>query len=427
MKETKSTQSLADEFKEWFIKLRTKFNQIVFEDTPIQKNEAGEESGFDEDRQHSESSMTPEVNNTKSAKQSGPMHAPSLYGGVKYRFIALCIDIFLLTVTFIVVLFLLNRFVDYFNVQIQSDIEIPMIYLILALFILLTACYFVIFECSNLKTTLGKHIFSLIVTDYNSNKLNFSRSFLRFLGKITSLLIVVLASFQLFVILFEFIYILTTNRYARLPTDELHVIEDEQLRIWFFVITITISVILALKINLSAKNQAFHDNIAKTVVIFNRKSEQLESDFIAQPKYAGFWERFVAFIIDILILLFFCGGVVLIYTPIIQEILDWETESHGLDLIVSLVIFSQNLIVVFLYYTVFVSSDLQGTLGKYVVGLKITDYKGERITFFRAMVRFFANIFSLGLVLIGCLMVLWTRKKQALHDKVARTNVIKVR
>ena len=427
MKESKTTPSLADEFREWLVKLRIKFNQIVFEDTPIHKNETGEESGLGNDRQYSESNTAPEVNSTKNAQPSEPVHSPSLYGGVKYRFIALCIDFFLLTVAFIVVLFLLNRFVENFNVQIESDIEIPKIYLILALFIFLTACYFVIFECSNLKTTLGKHIFGLIVTDYNSNKLNFSRSFLRFLGKITSLLIVVLASFQLFVILFEFTYIMTTNRYGRLPTDDLHIIEDEQLRIWFFVITTTITIILALKIGLSAKNQAFHDNIAKTVVAFNRKSEQMETDAIAQPKYAGFLERFVAFLIDILILLFFCGGVVQIYTPIIQEILGWESGSYGLDLIVSLVIFAQNLIVVFLYYTVFVSSDLQGTLGKYVVGLKITDYRGERISFFRAMVRFYANIFSLGLMLIGCLMVLWTRKKQALHDKVARTNVIKVR
>ena len=421
-------QNLIDNTKKWFANLRSHFDKIVFEDSPVREKVSTGESKFNEEPKSSATNFSRDVNQESEAKPTKSVKYPNLFGGLRYRFIALCIDFFLLTVTFIVILFFLNRFVDYFNVQIQSDIEIPMSILVFTLYILLISLYFIIFECSSLKTTLGKHIFGLIVVDYNSNRLNFSRSFLRYLGKLASLVLLVLTSFQLIVILYEFLFILTTSRYSRIPTDDLHLVSDEQLRIGVFVISLAISIFLVLKIDFSSKNQAFHDNIAKTIVAFSQKSEQLETETSLRPKNAGFWERFVAFLIDIFVLLFFCGGVVQIYTPIIQDLIGQTgVEAQDLNVIVSLGVFAQNLIVVFLYYTVFVSSDLQGTLGKYVVGLKITDIEGEKITFFRAMVRFFANIFSLGLFFIGCLMVLWTSRKQALHDKVARTLVIKIR
>jgi len=71
------------------------------------------------------------------------------------------------------------------------------------------------------------------------------------------------------------------------------------------------------------------------------------------------------------------------------------------------------------------SSNLQATLGKKILGLKVVDLNGNRISFGQATGRFFASILS-GLILgIGYLMVAFNPKKQGLHDQIAGTFVIK--
>ena len=79
------------------------------------------------------------------------------------------------------------------------------------------------------------------------------------------------------------------------------------------------------------------------------------------------------------------------------------------------------------YYAGMESSIKQATLGKMVMGIVVTGIDGERITFMRATGRYFAKILSGVLLLIGYLMVLWTARKQGLHDKLAGTLVVKGR
>ena len=50
---------------------------------------------------------------------------------------------------------------------------------------------------------------------------------------------------------------------------------------------------------------------------------------------------------------------------------------------------------------------------------------GQRITFMRATGRHFAKILSGLLLLIGYLMVLWTARKQGLHDMMAKCLVVR--
>jgi len=54
---------------------------------------------------------------------------------------------------------------------------------------LLLFIYFAIFEASNMKGTVGKRILRLVVTDYGGHKLTFSRSILRNVTKVFSLLL----------------------------------------------------------------------------------------------------------------------------------------------------------------------------------------------------------------------------------------------
>jgi uncharacterized RDD family membrane protein YckC len=71
------------------------------------------------------------------------------------------------------------------------------------------------------------------------------------------------------------------------------------------------------------------------------------------------------------------------------------------------------------------SSPMQATLGKKICGLRVTDLNGERLSFGRATGRFFARIVSGIPCMIGYLFPFFTEKKQALHDMIAGTLVIR--
>ena len=78
-----------------------------------------------------------------------------------------------------------------------------------------------------------------------------------------------------------------------------------------------------------------------------------------------------------------------------------------------------------LYYALLESSSWQATLGKKALGLEVTDLEGRRISFGRASGRFFGKIISAIILYIGFLMAGFTEKKQALHDMMAGTLVIR--
>lgn len=78
-----------------------------------------------------------------------------------------------------------------------------------------------------------------------------------------------------------------------------------------------------------------------------------------------------------------------------------------------------------LYHALMESSAKQATLGKMLLKLKVTDLNGQRISFWKATVRHFSKILSTLILLVGYLMVGWTKKKQALHDKIAGCLVVR--
>lgn len=70
------------------------------------------------------------------------------------------------------------------------------------------------------------------------------------------------------------------------------------------------------------------------------------------------------------------------------------------------------------------SSSKQATLGKMALGLRVTDKYGRRITFARASGRYFSKLLS-RILMIGYIMAGFTARKQALHDMIAGTLVVR--
>lgn len=143
------------------------------------------------------------------------------------------------------------------------------------------------------------------------------------------------------------------------------------------------------------------------------------------PKFAGFWLRTLALIIDgvlcqiaAFILAFplgFALGVSMAGTSPMSEI---EAVAGGLGFVLGILI-------QWLWFTVPESSRWQATVGKKLLGLKVTDEAGERIGFGRANGRYWSKILSALLLCIGFIMVAFTGKKQGLHDKIASTLVVR--
>lgn len=141
--------------------------------------------------------------------------------------------------------------------------------------------------------------------------------------------------------------------------------------------------------------------------------------------FAGFWLRFVAFFIDSLILLIPEHAV----GSFLQYALRFPvpTGRGGIPLFPDPSSLSgiATLAIDWLYFALMESSSHQATLGKMVCGLIVTDGTGRRLTFGRATGRYFAKIISAIILYIGFMMAGWTERKQALHDMIAGTMVIR--
>lgn len=130
-------------------------------------------------------------------------------------------------------------------------------------------------------------------------------------------------------------------------------------------------------------------------------------------QFAGFWKRVAAWLIDQIIGLLGVLPIIFILSRLlIPTRADGgynEAQLNGLSVSVG-IIFS------WIYYALMESSSYQGTVGKIVLGIKVTDTNGNRIGFGKATGRHFGKIISGIILFAGFIMVAATKKKQGLHD-----------
>ena len=212
-----------------------------------------------------------------------------------------------------------------------------------------------------------------------------------------------------------------------------------------------------------------------------------KADDTKKQRYAGFWRRFLAIIIDYIIVSIFVFPFVLlvgIYAPdqivvstpfnlfttertidtqkIEQENSDSSTTAIEIKLVETTCLGKWNYLykekteynagesdtsrqlidpetneelkvttaddivmwVIFIYWILMESSKCQSTFGKMALGIYVTDCKGNRLSIVRALGRNFLKIISCFTMMIGFMMAGWTTKKQALHDKISNCLVV---
>ncbi len=149
--------------------------------------------------------------------------------------------------------------------------------------------------------------------------------------------------------------------------------------------------------------------------------------FPAAVQYAGFWRRFGAAVLDWLILSAVNTVIEMIFVAAGILDLNFESTSDSANVNFGPAVWGVSalgFIIMVLYFAIMESSSKQGTLGKMVLGIVVTDAGGNRISFGRALGRNLAKVISDIILFIGHLMVAFTPKKQGLHDMIAGTLVV---
>lgn len=126
-------------------------------------------------------------------------------------------------------------------------------------------------------------------------------------------------------------------------------------------------------------------------------------------------KRFIAWIIDLLLL------AILVYALRYSLVTAINIMNCGISggkiYTISMVV---GVIVATLYHAIFESSKLQATPGKLCFGLIVTDLSGQKITIKRALLRHIGKYLSELTLGIGYFLCIVSKKKQCLHDVIAK-------
>ena len=156
------------------------------------------------------------------------------------------------------------------------------------------------------------------------------------------------------------------------------------------------------------------------------------SSYAGGSPFKGFWIRFVAAIIDSILLII---AFVVLTIPImlvlggLGGLLGGEEGAFGAGLMGLLLAVLAFTILQLLYKPLMEASEFQGTLGKYMLGMKVVKADGERLDMSTSFVRSIVYLVCLALLsllipVLAFIMIGFTEQKQGLHDIVAKTFVV---
>ncbi|HFE36816.1 MAG TPA: RDD family protein [Gammaproteobacteria bacterium] len=138
------------------------------------------------------------------------------------------------------------------------------------------------------------------------------------------------------------------------------------------------------------------------------------------PRYAGFWRRVAASLIDTLLFSFILFLVYAFFFGNNGIHLTMEDGVLNIDSNNGLIEQALMIVITLLMWVKFL-----GTPGKLVLGCHVIDAKThQRIKPLQAVIRYFAYFISLIPLGLGFLWIAWDKKKQGFHDKIAGTVVV---
>jgi uncharacterized RDD family membrane protein YckC len=136
--------------------------------------------------------------------------------------------------------------------------------------------------------------------------------------------------------------------------------------------------------------------------------------------YAGFWMRFAAYFLDFLILMAVNFSISLVGGLSMAQAAGVQPRGA---IAFQLVLFAINMTIGISYEVVLIGK-YGATLGKMACKIKVVTADGGRVSYLRALGRYFAKILSGFTCLIGYIIIAFDSQKRALHDHICNTRVI---
>lgn len=132
---------------------------------------------------------------------------------------------------------------------------------------------------------------------------------------------------------------------------------------------------------------------------------------MADQSYGGFWVRVIAYLVDS----------VIVFTLLFLIIAGAASLGDSAALVITIAVY----LVPLLYWVLLQSSARQATFGKQLLGMKVVTGDGEQLSLLRSLAREIGKIASAIPLGIGFLLAAFTGRKQALHDMIASTTVVR--
>ena len=157
------------------------------------------------------------------------------------------------------------------------------------------------------------------------------------------------------------------------------------------------------------ERQTLHDRVVRSVVL--RRTPERTRPAGDAVRYAGFWRRAMAGAVDFIACTFVMGAV------LVPLAMFTGVYSYALTIVVVVVL-------LFAYQVLCWIAAPQSTFGMMLADIYVANLDQKRLTSKRAVGRFFARWLSL-VTIVGLLMQLLTGRRQALHDRMCGTVVLR--
>lgn len=139
---------------------------------------------------------------------------------------------------------------------------------------------------------------------------------------------------------------------------------------------------------------------------------------VGRRRYAGFWMRFAAMIVDN-----FIFGIAF-YAIMIPMVIVIGPGLRGAPQAGLILMFYAAFFGLLVVYQVVLVGKFGGTPGKLALGLRIVNGDGTPVSYLKALGRAFAFFLSALPMYIGFIMAAFDDEKRALHDRICDTRVI---
>ena len=137
---------------------------------------------------------------------------------------------------------------------------------------------------------------------------------------------------------------------------------------------------------------------------------------LSQNFYAGFWTRFVAYLIDMIVIYAISSLLNTFSFGLLNKQLDFPILGEE----------SLSYVIVMFTYFIAMTYFFSQTLGKMIMKIKVETNKGEKLSLADVVYReLVGRLLTIFLVYLPYLAVAFTNKKKGLHDFIADTVVVK--